>query len=291
MEGLVRPREYAAGKAVALILSAAGLALVGTVMALRRWRERIMPRRDPHLPYEEKMIPSVDGTTVCVRCLGVAGREAVVVAHPAVTGQRYAPLVELAEMLGGRFRVYTFDFRGHGRSGGRLEMDLSEPVEDLGAVVRHARSQGYHWVGVVGFSLGGMAALVRAAVHGDLDAVAAVGAPPLFPDVERYRRWLFLWSLFLRFLGARFRPRGGGGPTPMEVAKSLPGIPILVVHGEREVFYRREDLDRFLELAGGGVELWVLEGAGHTELAGHEPELLRWLEERAEAGAEASNGQ
>ncbi|MGQ9475500.1 MAG: alpha/beta hydrolase [Actinomycetota bacterium] len=291
MEGLVRPREQAAGKTVALIFSAAGLALVGALMALSRWKERIMPRRDPHQPYEETVIPSVDGTPLCVRCLGVAGREAVVVAHPAVTGQRYAPLVELAEMLGGRFRVYTFDFRGHGRSGGRLEMDLSGPVEDLGAVVRHARAQGYRWVGVVGFSLGGMAALVRAALHGDLDAVAAVGTPPVFPDVERYRLWLPLWSLFLRFLGVRFRPRGGEGPTPMEVAKSLPGIPILVVHGEWEVFYRREDLDRFLELAGDGVELWALEGAGHAELAGHEPELLRWLEERAEAGAEAFNGQ
>ncbi len=250
-----------------------------------------MPRRDPGLPFEEVFLPSADGTPLCVRRMGRECGEAVVVAHPAVTGQRFLPLVELAELLSSRFTVYTFDFRGHGRSGGRLEMDLSGPVEDLGAVVGYARSRGHRWVGVVGFSLGGMAALARAALRGDLDAVAAVGAPPRFPDVEPYRRWLPLWSLFLRFLGARFRPVGRGGPTPMEVAASLPDIPVLMVHGEWEVFYPREDLDEFLERAGGRPELWVLEGAAHTELVGREKDLLFWLEEKAGVSAPPRDGQ
>lgn len=250
-----------------------------------------MPRRDPRIPFDEFTIPSADGTPLRVRRMGDGHGEAVVVTHAAVTGQRYAPLVEVAELLAGRFCVYTFDFRGHGGSGGRLEMDLDGPVEDLGAVVEHARLRGHGWVGVVGFSLGGMAALVRAALHRDLDAVAAVSAPPLFPDVEPYRRWLPPWSLFLRFLGARFRPVGRGGPAPLEVAESLPDIPLLVVHGGREAFYRREDLDRFLELAGGRPELWVLEDAAHAELAGREPDLLRWLEDKAPGCRRAPDGQ
>ena len=262
----------------------AGLAVPGAaILALRRWRNRVMPRRDPRVPFRELTIRSGDGTPVHVRRLGDEREEAVIVAHPAVTGQRYSPLVDFAELLCERFSVYTFDFRGHGGSGGRLEMDLGGPVEDLGAVVRLARSCGHPWVGVVGFSLGGMAALVRAALHGDLDAVAAVSAPPVFPDVEPYRRWLPLWSLFLRFLGARFKAAGRGGVAPLEVAGSLPDIPILLVHGEREAFYRREDLELFVERAGGKPELWVLRGAAHTELAGRERDLLRWLEEKAEA--------
>ncbi len=271
-------------------MAAGAILPAASFILLRRWRERVMPRRDPRVPFVEFRLLSGDGTPICVRRLGERLGEAVVVAHPAVTGQRYAPLVELAELLCSRFSVYTFDFRGHGSSGGRLEIGLQGPVEDLGAVVRHAREHGHRWVGVVGFSLGGMAALVRAALHGDLDAVVAVSAPPVFPDVEAYRRWLPLWSLFLRFLGARFRPVGPSGPAPLDVAERLPDVPLLLVHGAREAFYRREDLDRFMESAGKRPELWVLEGAAHTELAGREPDLLRWLEKEAEARGPAVDG-
>jgi pimeloyl-ACP methyl ester carboxylesterase len=283
--------EPARGWMAAITAFVAATAALSLLALLRRWRDRLMPRRDPRLPFEELMLTSGDGTPLCARRIGDHRREAVIVAHPAVTGQRYTPLVGLAELLAERFTVYTFDFRGHGASGGHLEISLEGPVEDLGAATEYARSRGHNWVGVVGFSLGGMAALVRVALHGDLDAVVAVSAPPAFPDVERYRRWLPLWSLFLRFLGARFRPRGPAGPVPLGVAGRLPEIPLLIVHGEREVFYRREDLERMLELAKGKPELWVLYGAAHTELAGRERDLLRWLEDKAEARGRHHDGE
>ena len=68
----------------------------------------------------------------------IAGRHQVIVAHPAVTGQRYSPLVDFAEMLSQQYDVYTFDFRGHGRSGGWLELDLGKPVEFERAVIKQA---------------------------------------------------------------------------------------------------------------------------------------------------------
>lgn len=276
----VPPAAFAAGAILPAVL----------YILLRRWRERAMPRRDSRAPFEEFFLQSNDGTRICVRRLGDRRGEAVIVAHPAVTGQRYAPLVDLAELLCRRFSVYTFDFRGHGASGGYLEIDLQGPMEDLGAVVRHARDCGHHWVGVVGFSLGGMAALVRAALHDDLDAVVAVSAPPVYPDIEPYRRMLPLWSLFLRFLGARFRPVGPRGPSPLDVAERMPDVPLLLVHGTREAFYRREDLDRFIESAGGRPGLWVIEGAAHTELAGHELDLMRWLAVEAKARERTIDG-
>ncbi|MCL4368954.1 MAG: alpha/beta hydrolase, partial [Actinobacteria bacterium] len=80
----------------------------------------------------------------------------VVLAHPAVIGQDYEPLTELAEMLYADFDIVTFDFRGHGRSGGFLTPDLRETAADLAAVLDHLRRYDYAWTGVAGFSLGGM---------------------------------------------------------------------------------------------------------------------------------------
>jgi pimeloyl-ACP methyl ester carboxylesterase len=144
-------------------------------------------------------------------------------------------------------------------------------------MVHSVRSRGYQWVGAVGFSLGGMSAFIHAALIGELDAVAVVGAPPLVPDVEPFRRWLPAWSLLLRLLGARFAAVNRGGPLPVDVAGSFPNIPLLVVHGENEAFYSRQDLDAMLDKLEGKGELWVIEGAGHTELKGREQDLVRWM--------------
>jgi pimeloyl-ACP methyl ester carboxylesterase len=262
----------------ALFLAAAMAFLPAAVFVLRRWRDRLMPRRDPRRPYERLSVVTEDGLRLDARRIPGGDRGAVIVAHPAVTGQRYSPLVDFAELLAEHYDVYTFDFRGHGRSGGWLELDLGGPVEDLRSMVAMVRERGYAWVGAVGFSLGGMAAFVYTATCGGLDAVITVGAPPLLPDIERYRRILPACSLFLLFLGARFRAvRGGGGLLPMDAAEGFPAVPLLVVHGDNEAFYSREDLDAMLARLGRRAELWVIEGAGHTELAGREAELVDWL--------------
>lgn len=268
-----------ASKARRMVCILAGvlvLALAGTA-ALRRWMKRLMPRRDPGMPYEEFSVATRDGLRIHARLIRGGDRGAVVVAHPAVTGQRYAPLVDLAEMLAKHFDVYTFDFRGHGGSEGRLELDLRGPIDDMRAVVSRVKETSYPWIGAVGLSLGGMAAFLHAALYGGLDAVVMVGAPPLLPDVEPYRRVLPAWSLFLRLLGARFKAAGGGGPLPMDAAGLFPGVPLLVVHGANEAFYSREDLDAMLARLEKEPELWVVDGAGHTELLGREPDLVAWL--------------
>lgn len=257
----------------------AGAVLLGMALAarLRRWRDLVMPRRDPVRPFRDLEVTARDGIRIAVRFIPGGGRGAVIVAHPAVTGQRYAPLVDVAEMLAEHFDVFTFDFRGHGRSGGRLEMNLEGPVEDMRSVVRMVRSRDHGWVGALGFSLGGMSAFLYAAEAGDLDAVAVVGAPPLLPDIGPYRRLLPAWSLFLRFLGTRFKAVNAGGPLPMDAARLFPDIPLLVVHGENEAFYSRDDLERMLGVLGSRAELWTIPGAGHTELAGKGQDLVDWF--------------
>ena len=124
--------------AIYLLLAAGALAAI-----LRCWRERMMPRRDPGIPFEEIQVTTEDGLALAARRITGGDRGAVVVAHPAITGQRYSPLLDMAEILAEHFDVFTFDFRGHGGSDGRLELDLSGPLADMHAVVSMVRSSGY----------------------------------------------------------------------------------------------------------------------------------------------------
>ncbi|MDY6796199.1 MAG: alpha/beta fold hydrolase [Actinomycetota bacterium] len=274
------PRNVRWNKGRCLAMALVALAITALQ---RRVREYLIPRRDPRVPFEEFDLRTIDGIVIKARMIPGSGGGAVIVAHPAVTGQRYAPLVEMAERMAGHFDVFTFDFRGHGGSGGRLEMNLEGPLEDLDAVVSRVRSMGYMWVGVLGFSLGGMCALLYGARLGDVDAVAAVGAPPLLPDIEPYRCWLPVWSLFLRFLGARFKAEGTGGPLPMEAAVDFPAIPLLIIHAGNEVFYPREDLEEMMDRLGKRADFWEIPGAAHTELVGREDDVVLWFMEKSDS--------
>jgi pimeloyl-ACP methyl ester carboxylesterase len=94
------------------------------------------------------------------------GRTAVVLSHMFGTDQSI--WADLARLLAGRgYTVLTYDFRGVGRSGGRLV--IAEVDRDVLAAVRHVRGRGARRVVLIGASMGGTASLVAAArtpVHG-----------------------------------------------------------------------------------------------------------------------------
>lgn len=212
---------------------------------------------------------------------GETSEKAMVLAHPAVTGRRYEPLVELAEEMAFLFDVYTFDFRGHGDSAGTLDLGrgLDGPVADLEAVLRLVRGKGYGWVGVAGFSLGGMAAFALASREPALlDALAVVGMPPRFPVPRHHRKWVPLWLLLLRGLGARFSGGVPRGSDPMDLASFYPaGKPLLVVHGGKEAFYPQEDLQDLLRLLNDNAELLWVDDAGHAELGSGRERFVGWF--------------
>jgi pimeloyl-ACP methyl ester carboxylesterase len=196
--------------------------------------------------------------------------------------------VDLAEEMTDFFDVYTFDFRGHGASDGVLDLEhgLEGPAADLEAVLGLVREGGHLWVGVAGFSLGGMAAFALAVEKPHLfDALAVVGMPPRFPDTDPYRMWLPLWFLLLRGLGARFAGQKTQGPSPLDLASAFPpGLPLLLVHGEREAFYPREDLLDLVERLKGKADFLLVPDAGHAELASGKRRFISWFVERQGRG-------
>ncbi|WP_344967773.1 alpha/beta hydrolase [Streptosporangium fragile] len=217
----------------------------------------------------------------------------IVLAHGFTGSLRERPTRRITHVLSGFGGVVSFDFRGHGRSGGESTVGDRE-ILDLDAAVRHARTIGYARVTVVGFSMGGAVALRHAGVLGGVDAVAAVSAPA---------RWYYRgtrpmrqvhWAIerpagrLAARLGKRTRiKKGAWDPVPLapyEAAARISPTPLLVVHGDADAFF---PLDHAYQIHGAAAEpkeLWIEPGYGHAESAAT-PELIRrigrWLRLRA----------
>ena len=101
------------------------------------------------------------------------GTVGVVLAHMLGSSQSaWSPLID--QLVREDFRVLTFDFRGHGLSGG--DRNPSAAALDLTAAVEKLRSVGATKVFVVGASMGGTAAIVVASGQ-KLEGVVTISAP------------------------------------------------------------------------------------------------------------------
>jgi pimeloyl-ACP methyl ester carboxylesterase len=101
---------------------------------------------------------------------------AIVVAHGFTLSWQRPNVWRIANRFNRMAGVLTFDFRGHGRSGGLSTLGDRE-INDLDVVVRWARELGYQRVAAVGFSMGASIVLRYAGLVGGLDAVVSVSGP------------------------------------------------------------------------------------------------------------------
>ena len=90
---------------------------------------------------------------------------AIVVAHGFTLSWQRPNVWRIANRFNRMAGVLSFDFRGHGRSGGLSTLGDRE-IKDLDVVVRWARELGYQRVAVVGFSMGASVVLRHAGLVG-----------------------------------------------------------------------------------------------------------------------------
>src|ERR1700722_5591194 len=101
---------------------------------------------------------------------------AIVVAHGFTLNWQRPAVWRVATRLNRFGGVVSFDFRGHGRSGGMSTVGDQE-IKDLDVAVAYARELGYARVATGGFSMGASIALRHAGLIGGGDAVVAVSGP------------------------------------------------------------------------------------------------------------------
>lgn len=200
--------------------------------------------------------------------------------HSAV---KYARFLEQAG-----FRVFTFDFRGHGDSdcpGGYAPRQWVTQYElaDLRAALSYLRSRDDvrgSRVALFGVSRGAAVAIVAASNDPDVACVACDGAFSTSHTLKSYmRRWapifverhvlvlsrlewvlsLFRWAgtkLAEHRLGVRF----------VQLSAALRNLkqPILMIHGHEDGYVEVQQVKLLTELVGAPKELWIVPGADHN---------------------------
>lgn len=180
---------------------------------------------------------------------------------------KYAPAFHNAG-----FNVLLFDFRAHGRSGGWITSLGALEVRDCMAAVRFVRAQGSDDIGMLGFSMGGRAALLSAAGNpGAVRAVISDGGPlrlttaistglaekglPEFLCKTISYIIVFGMSVWARqWLFAR---------DPIVQAGKLAPLPVLFIHGDQDPNTGPDELERTAHAAGENAAVWRIPEAGH----------------------------
>lgn len=223
----------------------------------------ISARHDPCLPDQlDGARQPADGTL------------ALVLAHGFTGGWRRSAIRDLVRQLRQHAGVVSFDFRGHGCSGGRSTVGEAE-VLDLAAAVRCARGLGYLRVVTIGWSMGAAVALRQAArAPSSVDAVIAVSGPSRW----NYRGTRPMRRLHLgiatppgrALLATRWHTRvarDGWNPPPTppdSAAALLATMPVLLVHGDADDYLPAGHV-LWLARAAPHAQLWIEPGFGHAE--------------------------
>jgi pimeloyl-ACP methyl ester carboxylesterase len=218
--------------------------------------------------------------------VGVRGT-ALVFCHGFLGWHRKQRIVRFVEGLAARFRIYAFDLRGHGRSGGVSTFGDREYL-DVDAVVRAAREETQGPVVTMGGSMGGIAVLRQAAFRDGVDAVVAVSTPARWDGhrsrAVRQMRWLTgtaAGRAVARTVGVRMAGSWAWPDDPEAVVDRISPTPLIIVHGRDDHFFDVEEAWRLYRRAGEPKRLLLASRFGHAE-DGFDPAFADLVADRVE---------
>src|SRR5579859_2156844 len=235
----------------------------------------------------------VTGDGVPIDAIHLPGQKdlAIIVAHGFTLSWRHPAVWRVANRFNQAAGVITFDFRGHGRSGGLSTLGDLE-IKDLDVAVAYARELGYTRVAAVGFSMGASIVVRHAGLVGGVDAVVSVSGPGrwYYRGTKRMRQvhWAIESRLgrlvSRRVLKTRISPEGWKlvPVPPAEAAALISPVPLLIVHGDQDPYFPPEHARQLYMAANEPKELWLLPGMGHAESAATDDltdRIARWVDE------------
>lgn len=203
------------------------------------------------------------------------------------------------------YDVFTFDFRGHGRSPSEPDYDprqwvTNRELDDMRGAVAFIQnwleSNNYSTeIGMFGISRGACAAILAAAENPQIRALVADGAFSTDATVEYFmRRWAYIFAkvrivyqnhppVFWRFLRwsmmhfarRKFKCRF---PSVRKAMCRMSPRPTLFIHGEKDSYLPVEhSSQRLYALAGQPKYLWIAPGARHNQAVARHPAFYAWL--------------
>jgi len=257
------------------------LALVGLVVVLgfalsfyltHRYRRSLVHTPAEYgLQGEEVTFVTTDGLRLHGAWIPADGsRRAVVIMHGHGGSLDYdlhrAPFLHAAG-----FNVLLFDFRAHGRSPGRLATFGYLERRDVQGAVEFLKGRGMQAIGLMGFSYGGMAAMLGAPLCPEVGAVISDGGPARLRRaiaakvvelglpgwLGSFLGWLAVATASVRLGVNLFRYE------PVRWVGKIAPRPVLFVHGELDPYL--PDFNDLFAAAGEPKEAWRVPGVGHCK--------------------------
>jgi uncharacterized protein len=180
------------------------------------------------------------------------------------------------------YAVQAIDLRGHGGStptDKSFGWHESRDVHMALSLMRQARPEAR--IGVIGFSLGGAAAVLGPEGPVRADALVLMS---VFPDIRRaignriaVHAGRVPSAILEPLLSYQSRLRVGVWPDDLSPVNALHRVdyPVLIAGGALDPYTTPGELAEMRDAAGPGTELWVLEGLGHDEVVSAESAAWR----------------
>lgn len=272
----------------------AALATVVIVVALAVWyaSDQIIRRRRPDktanpaeygLKYEDVTFTTEDGIPLRGWWIPAQDAARAVIFLHGHAGSMDPDLKYVPWFHERGIPVLMFDFRGHGRSGGKhVSMGYFER-RDLLAAEKFLLERGYDRIGVLGFSMGGAVAISGAPLAQNIRGVVADGS--------------FVWLRDAIYEGMRERGIPGSVAKPLaylalkaagwrlgaDLEDADPGLwagkiaprALLLIHGNQDPYTSTEEVRAMYAAAGDPKELWIVPEAGHRNVDEVEPEAYK----------------
>jgi alpha-beta hydrolase superfamily lysophospholipase len=177
------------------------------------------------------------------------------------------------------YDVFTFDFRGHGLSGGERYSFGDLERRDIDGALAYLKTRGVNEVGVIAFSMGAATALNSAPDHPEMRAIVADSSfadlnlllETGLPNASGLPAFFNPGILFMaRVMYGMDLP----GVKPANALARLGNRPVFLIHGTGDPMVPMVHHELLLKAAVGNpnVESWVVPGADHAQSYKQEPE-------------------
>ena len=238
--------------------------------------------RGPHTPFQ---LVARDGVEVRGVHLNRDHATLLIYCHGFLSGKNYLHIQRWAELLSDDLDVMTFDFRGHGESGGATTMGDKELL-DVQAILDYAMRFGYQRIVLMGSSMGGAVSIRYAAndervnsvvtlgafAHGQLGAMAMSGLGLLKIPLSR---------AVMRHAYATRIERAMPPYAPRDFVSQISPRPLLIMHGEYDTLIPLAHARELYENAREPKELYVIPRGPHDVEnlnAKTKTHILEWIQ-------------
>ncbi len=268
-----------------MVFVSAVLLVIGPVMLLQphrrtvdyyRKRTSILHPSDLGMPCEDLLLRSPEG--IDLRCWLIRvpspARGTVLYLH-GVSESRIAGLRMAKRLYDRGFNLILYDSRRHGESGGTFCTYGFYEKHDASTVVNAVLARpGFESgsIGVFGNSMGAAVAIQLAALdHRIVAVVAESGFATLRTIFDDYQKrmiklpWHYLRNIVIKRseVLAHFK---ASAVSPLEAVKDV-HVPIFILHGTADDRIRYTYSEQVFERAHEPKQLWLIEGASHSNMA------------------------